>query len=449
MDNPARGLGRHAQLQGHYEYGMISPSTDKCLEQIDFSLEGRAAVTPIVLLTNTTRWHNAARLAISLSEAGCVVSAVCPTHHPLLKTSAVQRTFSYSGLRPLGSLRGAIEATNPSIIIPCDDLAAQHLHELYACECKLGTSGSNITTLITRSLGSPEGYPIVSARYDIIKTACREGIRVPATALINTVDDLKAWHTQQTLPWVLKADGTSGGHSVKIAHTLMDAEKIFVELSQQLKATQVIKWLIVDRESFWLRPWWNRLSPRVTIQSYIQGCPANCAVVCSDGKVLAGISVEVLSAKGQTGPASVVRVIDNTEMMLAAERIACRLGMSGFFGLDFMIEESSGTPYLIEMNPRCTPLCHLRLGKGRDMIEALWAQMSGQPVRENPPVTSNDVIAYFPQALKNGGPFLKSGFHDIPQGEPDLIQEVLHPWPERSLLFRACKRLSQRPDSRS
>lgn len=428
---------------------MISPSTDKCLGQIDSILTGRAAVAPKVLLTNIIRWHNSARLAISLSEAGCVVSAVCPTHHPLLKTSVVQETFSYSGLRPLGSLRAAIEATNPSIIIPCDDLAAQHLHELYACERNLGTSGTNISTLITRSLGSPESYPTVSTRYDLIKMACQEGIRVPDTALLNTVGDLKSWHARQTFPSVLKADGTSGGHSVKIAYSLIDAEQIFFELSQQLTATQVIKWLIVDRESFWLRPWWNRLSPRITIQSYIQGRPANCAVVCSDGRVLAGISVEVLSAKGRTGPAAVVRVIDSTEMMLAAERIARRLGMSGFFGLDFMIEEGSGTPYLIEMNPRCTPLCHLRLGKGKDMIEALWAQMSGQPARETPPVTSNDVIAYFPQAMQNDSPFLKSGFHDIPQGEPELIQELLHPWPARSRLFRACKLLSRRPDSRS
>lgn len=406
-------------------------------------------MTPKVLLTSIIRWHNAARLAISLSEAGCVVSAVCPTHHPLLKTSAVQSTFSYSGLRPLDSLKGAIEATNPSIIIPCDDLAAQHLHELYVCERNLGISETKITTLITRSLGSPESYPTVSTRYDLIKMARQEGIRVPDTALLNTVDDLKSWKTRQTFPWVLKADGTSGGHSVKIAYTLTDAEQIFFELSQQLTATQVVKWLIVDRESFWLRPWWNRLSPRITIQSYIQGRPANCAVVCSDGRVLAGISVEVLSAKGQTGPASVVRVIDSTEMMLAAERIARRLGMSGFFGLDFMIEEGSGTPYLIEMNPRCTPLCHLRLGKGKDMIEALRAQMSGQPVRETPPVTSNDVIAYFPQAMQNDSPFLKSGFHDIPQGEPELIQELLNPWPARSLLFRACKLLSHRPNSSS
>ena len=399
-------------------------------------------MTPIVLLTNTTRWHNAARLAISLSEVGCVVSAVCPSHHPLLKTSAVQETFSYSGLRPLGSLRGAIDATNPSIIIPCDDLAVQHLHELYVCERKLGKSGTRIATLITQSLGSPESYPIVSARYDFIKMANQEGIRVPDTALLNTVDDLRSWQARQALPWVLKADGTCGGRGVKIAHTPKEAEQFFLEMTRQFEAARVIKRLIVNRDSFWLRPWWNRLRPAITVQSHIRGRPANCAVVCWDGRVLAGIGVEVVSAQELTGPATVVRIVDNPEMLLSAERIACRLRLSGFFGLDFMIEEGSGAAYLIEINPRCTPLCHLQLGKGRNMIGALWRQLSNQPFRETPPVTQNNTIAYFPQAWHCKSEFLQSSFQDVPQGEPDLVQEILRPWPDRSFLFRIYKRFT-------
>ena len=448
MNTSNRGVAERAKLQAPDEFDQYSTRTDKCLKYQDSNHKGRAAVTPKVLLTNTTRWHNAARLAINLSEAGCIVSAVCPTHHPILKTSVVQGIFSYSGLRPLNSLRTAIDATAPSIIVPCDDLAVQHLHELYAEERKRETPGSEIVALIVRSLGSPESYPIVSARYDLIQAAAQEEIRVPDTALLNTVNDLKSWHTRQAFPWVLKADGTSGGHSVRIAHTLTEAEQGFSELSQQLNLTQVVKWLLVDRESFWLRHWWNRWSPRITIQSYINGHPANCAVVCSNGRVLAGISVEVLSAKGQTGPAIVVRVIDNAEMMRAADRIARRLSLSGFFGLDFIIEEGTGIPYLLEMNPRCTPLSHLRLGKGKDMTAAIWAQLSGQPVRETLSVTSKDIIAYFPQAWNSKSPFLESGFHDIPQGEPDLAHEILHPWPARSLLFRAYKLLRRSPDRR-
>src|SRR5204863_8990704 len=91
-----------------------------------------------------------------------------------------------------------------------------------------------------------------------------------------------------------------------------------------------------DHYPFWLRPCWNRWQPAVIAQSYLDGRPANCAVVCAEGKVLARVAVEVLVSKEPTAPAAVVRVVDNAEMMLFAERLARRLGLSGFFGLDFM-----------------------------------------------------------------------------------------------------------------
>jgi predicted ATP-grasp superfamily ATP-dependent carboligase len=58
-------------------------------------------------------------------------------------------------------------------------------------------------------------------------------------------------------------------------------------------------------------------------------------------------------------------------MMFAAERLAHRLDLSGFFGLDFMIEDNTETTYPIEMNPRCTQFCHLQLGKGRDIAKRI------------------------------------------------------------------------------
>jgi hypothetical protein len=399
-------------------------------------------MAPNVLLTDTNRWSGPARLAIGLSKAGCNISAVCPARHPLLKTRVVRQTFPYSAFRPLESLVAAIEATDPEIIIPCDDRGVQHLHELHAHERSLGTSGSSMAALIERSLGSPESYPIVSTRYDLLRIAREEGLRVPDTSLINAVEDFESWQAEQAPPWVLKADGTFGGRGVRITNTPEQAEQAFLEMSRPHAFPRVIKRLIVNRDPFWLRPWWNHFRPRVIVQSHIQGRPANCAVVCWKGRVLAGIGVEVVSAEGLTGPANVVRVVDNPEMMLSAERIARRLGLSGFFGLDFMIEDGSGASYLIEMNPRCTPLCHLQLGKGRDMIEALYAQLSGQPFRETPPATQNDMIAYFPQAWHCMSESLQSSFHDIPQGEPDLVQELLRPWPDRSLLFRVASKVN-------
>ena len=177
-------------------------------------------------------------------------------------------------------------------------------------------------------------------------------------------------------------------------------------------------------------------NPRVAVQSYIGGRPANCAVVCAEGKVLAGIGVEVVAFKEPTGPAAIVRVVDNAEMMLCAERLARRLGLSGFFGLDFMIEDGSGAAYLIEMNPRCTPLCHLRLGKSRDMVGALAAQLSGQPLQETAPVTEKNLIAYYPGALQCKSDLFHSSFHDVPSDEPELVEELLRPWSKRNITTR-------------
>jgi predicted ATP-grasp superfamily ATP-dependent carboligase len=204
-----------------------------------------------------------------------------------------------------------------------------------------------------------------------------------------------------------------------------------------LGAAHILRRLIVNRDPFPLRPWWNREERRILVQSYIEGRPSNCAVVCKDGRLLAGIAVDVVSSLGPTGPATIVRVVDSPAMLGCAERLAHRLKLTGFFGLDFVIEDGSGDTYLIEMNPRGTPLCHLQLGKGRDMIDALWAQLSNRPPRETPPVTQSDLIAYFPQAWQAIAELPPSSYQDIPPDEPELVREILHPWPDRSLLARA------------
>lgn len=392
---------------------------------------------PRILLTDTSRWSVGARLAIAFAKAGCEVSAVCSTsYHPLQYASVVRRIFSYSSLRPLQSLESAILKSQPQFIVPCDERAVRHLHELYLMSGLDGGPRAEVTDLIVRSLGSPGSYPIVSSRYELLKVAGGEGIRVPRTLAVKEQEDLKRWEAEQPFPWVLKADCTYGGAGVEIARSPACASRGYSQLTRLYRTTRVLKRLILNRDPFWIRPWWNGLRPSIIAQSHIEGRPANCAVACWEGELLAGIAVEVISSVGQTGPATVVRVVDNCEMMEAAKRLARRLSLSGFFGLDFMIEDATRAAYLIEMNPRCTTLCHLQLGKGRNLVGALWAQLSGWPLPEAPPVTQNGLIAYFPQAWNSKDHLLESSFQDIPHEEPKLVDELLRPWPDRTLLFR-------------
>jgi len=122
-----------------------------------------------VLLADTTRWSEAARLAIALSEAGCAVSSICPARgHPLFKIRGLRQAFVYSPLRPLDSLAAAIKRVSPAIIIPCDDRSVGHLHELHASARLQGPSGRGVADTIERSLGprkATPSYPIATSFY--------------------------------------------------------------------------------------------------------------------------------------------------------------------------------------------------------------------------------------------------------------------------------------------
>ena len=389
-----------------------------------------------VLLTDTDRRPYAARVAIEFAKLGCEVSIVSTRKHPIEKASILRRRFRYSALRPLKSLVAAICLTCPDIVLPCDDRAVEHLHELYRRAKDTEESGSQIRRLIERSLGVPTSFPIVSARGRILEVARAEGLRIPPTKALQSVEDLSDWKRKQPFPWILKADGTWGGRGVRVARTLEEAEQHFTEMHKPCGIKRAMKRFAVNRDAFYMDEWRRKYVPSIIVQGFVSGRPANCAVLCWEGEILAGIAVEVVAADGLTGPASVVRVIQNREMMLAAERIARRLQLSGFFGLDFILEDGNRAPYLIEMNPRLTPLCHLRLGKGHDMVGFLMARLGGKIQTEERPVTENTMIAYFPQAWNSENELLAKCFQDYPHGEPKLAEELLRPWPERTLIRR-------------
>jgi carbamoylphosphate synthase large subunit len=391
-----------------------------------------------ILLTATKRWPSAARLMIEFSRLGHIVSIIRPVYgHPSRKVRAVHNAFPYRPLAPLESLAAAIEAARPDLIIPCDDLGVRHLHLLHASKRARYASAFDIPALIVRSLGPPESYATVNSRYLLLKLSREDGIRTPETSVINELGELDRRHSIQPFPWVLKADGTTGGNGVRVVQSLDEARRCFTDLRGSPGLMRMLKRLTVDRDLILERQLWDgmrRIRPAVVAQSFIRGNPANCAVVCWKGNILAGVGCEAVSTESPTGPATVVRLVDNAEMMSAAEKIARRLGLSGFFGLDFVIEEGTGAAYLIEMNPRCTPPSHLRLGIGRDMIGALSAQLTGIPLREPASITQSNLIAYFPQALLRNSELLSSCYHDIPERESELIQELLQPWPDRRVV---------------
>src|ERR1700678_3825862 len=94
-------------------------------------LEGAAEVKPTALVATTYKWYPTARLARALAKAGFQVEAVCPSGHPMFKTSAVRVRHSYFFISLLRSFSAAILATKPDLVIPGDDIAIHHLHRIH------------------------------------------------------------------------------------------------------------------------------------------------------------------------------------------------------------------------------------------------------------------------------------------------------------------------------
>jgi ATP-grasp domain len=342
--------------------------------------------------------------------------------------SGLRRVYPYRGLYPARSLRNALFACQPDVVVPCDDGVVAQLHALHALE-------PSLRPLIERSLGAPENFSLIENRYLFLSAAIDLGIRVPKTRRVATVDDLVAWHVEFGSSAVLKVDGESGGNGVKISYSLDESIAAWRELQMPCSSMTAWKRLVIDRDPLAL---WRRAKRgrEVTIQEFIPGRPANSMFACWGGQLLAIVSVAVVASEGPTGAAIIVRVIKDEQVTKAAERVASKLKLSGFFGMDFILDSRTGTPYLIEMNPRCTQLGHIEFFDQGSLAGAFSAVLRGELL---PPSIQKSAqihqIALFPQALAAGEifrPYVDSSYHDVPSEEPKLQAELmLKVWPHR------------------
>lgn len=378
-----------------------------------------------ILIATTCRWFSAARLAMAFAKTGCTVEMACPSGHPALLTRAIHNNYAFNGLTPLRSLRAAILAAEPDFIVPCDDLTMRHLHRLYDIAAQSSESSSKaLCELIAFSFGDPAGFPITGSRDHFMAMVHQENIRTPETSAVNSAEEVEQWLAQHGLPAVLKINGTSGGEGVKIVHTLEEAIRAYRTLRAPLSTIIVAKRTCMDRDWNCLMPWLWQHQRSVSIQSFVTGPDANIALASWRGEILSSISVEVLQTWRPKGPATLIRLIQNSEMLQTAETILRRLKFSGLSGFDFIIDKATGHASLIEMNARATQTAPLPLGPGRDLIASLCSMITGQSLSDDSIDLGSDTIALFPLAWQGdtSNEIFQSSYHDIPWEEPELVR---------------------------
>ena len=396
-----------------------------------------------LLIVAAKWWPLSARLAMSLIRHGCRLSALCPRGHPLSHIGGLERVLHYQGTQSLSCLSRALRDLEPEFVIPCDDGVVAQLHALHARD-------PSTRPLIERSLGDPQSFPATTNRYRLLEIAAELGILVPETRRAGNTGDLVSWHQQVAPAAVLKIDGECGGNGVRMCSSLAESLSAWQELTARPSLATAWKRLIINRDPLALGAQGNGKPIEVTIQRLIRGRPANSMFACRNGELLSLVSVAVLASDGPTGAATVIQRIDHPAMEDAAKLLASRLRLTGFYGLDFMMDSASENPYLIEMNPRCTQLGHFRFGTRPSLAGAFMASLRGESPSARGDALPLDTVALFPQALNALNGESRSAFQsylDVPWDEPRLTQELQkQPWPERrwlSRLYHAVKPLAR------
>ena len=380
--------------------------------------------TPHILLATTGQLPSTARMAMELRDAGAKVSLIAPNVHPARTLTLLEKCLTYRASAPRRCLEAALLRLQPDMVIPCDERTVRDLHAIAR-----DTKHVQVRRLIIQSTAPTGSYPIITSRAALLSLAREIGVRVPTSMPLPDQAALDHWTKDNPAPFVLKADGSWAGFGVRIISSAGAAKDAYVRMTRPISGRIALRESLLEGNHFEFRSWLRRERPAMSAQGYVDGWPANIGVACWQGEVLAATCAEAVATTSATGPSTVARIIHNPEMIDAATRIVKALGLSGMIGFDFMIEAATGAALLIEMNPRNTPICAIRLGPGRDLAGALVARLSGRPICDRPARTERDVVVFFPDTWQEdpGSHFLHSGYHDVPWDQPDLLRALMVP----------------------
>lgn len=386
------------------------------------SVEAGAGEAPKLLLISVLPYFLCPQLVREFQRVGFRVEVTAARQHPVysLKCPPVIHdlgVMSSVSVGPWGAranIRRSIIRSRPDLVVPCDDLAGRLLRQIG------GTASGRLRDVIERSLGPVSSYRILDSRSEQVALARRSGVRTPSSLAVRDRADLVGALDTIGLPAFLKRDGTWAGEGVAEIDRPDDLAAIWARISRAHSLPTTLRHV---SHTGWRYALTNaRLRrPSIQLQAAVSGQPANCAVLCKDGEILASISAVALETTSATGPASIVRVIEHAEIADIAAKLVQSLGGNGFFGMDFILSDS-GDVFFLEINARPTPIALLPVATSPDLIARLFEIITGTPAAPRDPIT-RDLIALFPQELSRdaNSPYFARAHHYLPADETELI----------------------------
>jgi len=380
---------------------------------------------PKVLVISTQRWPIPARIASALARVGFVVGSISPFRSYIRQTRAVHRHYTYQPWAPANSIIRAIEDWSPDFLVCTDDEAVKILHDIHfrAANGPVVARSAKLIKLIETSLGNPEGFEFSRKKSKLLLFAKSLGVPCPLTVAISN-RDVDSQLDAVTYPILVKGDGSYAGKSVRIVEDARQARRVICEFQLPHNWPTPLRAFVARFFPRSIVKWIRSEPPAVCIQDFIGGSVANRAVACWEGEVLAGISVRVHESIYPFGAAALVETIDAPEMTDIANVLVKRLNLSGIIGFDFILD-SANHAWLIEMNPRVTPVSYLC--RSTNLSAALFSKVAGIHFRSQSSDVQGKLIALFPQELQRcpHSEFISLGCDDVPWEEPELVLTLL------------------------
>ena len=373
----------------------------------------------VLLVSTATRWYGTARVPRALAKAGFDVTLLTPRNSLAEHSRHVSRVAylpeSATSLQWIHAFAGVVKAVAPVQAIPCDDTAFRLMAALaLSPPARLRTDlHAELAQLVRESLGDPAHYRESVDKTLLPAAAERAGVRVPACAVVTTIEEAEGFADIRGYPVVVKRAHSSAGDGVRIVADRAALAPAMAALAAPNPAD--------------LEP---DASGRVLIQQFIEGRVRYQNVAAWKGSMLAGYAGDRLQALGDaTTPATVIRQCDSPELREFSRRLVEALGMSGLFGSEYMVEEGTGTPYLIGINRRITPATHYGAVLGVDLCAALRAAMRGEPMPTRAGLDPGEerIQVTFPgEWLRDpASPWLRKHPVDVPWDDPGLLDAML------------------------
>ncbi|CAL4869815.1 hypothetical protein MMA231_04107 (plasmid) [Asticcacaulis sp. MM231] len=231
------------------------------------------------------------------------------------------------------------------------------------------------------------------------------GLRCPRGRALHAVEDGLSFLSESPSGMVIKLDSTVAGEGVYMCHSPADVVTVFETLD-------------VGHGPILAQDWLNGPLGFYTFSAF-------------EGKLLSGhAAIKREGHMGCTGPSSLIEIINYPEMSLAAERLAEALHLSGLYGIDFILDETTKAAFVIEFNPRPTQTSHLDSAL-TDYVRAMVKGSSKVSEAEAvPELEPGAKVALYPQEWQRLGraPQACDIILDIPLEDPSLIAAFEDVW---------------------